>query len=830
LSFSRGDLLTRLIVLVAAASAPAIAVHAYLQSDLRAGADRAMLGTARHGAELLHAELGSVVEGARQVASLLGQLPSVQQFSSDCAVSLAAINRAMPRYDLLRVVDENARVICSITEQPSMVDAQQRQQNEMALARGNFEADVVMPGKTGAGPVVAFSQPFAGRDQRRGVVNIGISTRWIVEHVAALHLPAGATATIADRDGIILATIPASGLEGMRLEPPLLGLLDASQVGASLLQDEAGGRRPTGFVPISAPPVGLFVAVSLSPAATVSMMADRGRQADLMMVFGTVLSFGLALAVGQIFVRRPTNALLDAARQWSLGDLETRVEISSGRHTEFGKLALAFNAMAAALARQRFEAAELLDTLEARVAARTDELVKSRDRLQVSMAQQAKSEASLNQMQKLQAVGQLAGGIAHDFNNLLTAVISALEILRNRLPAEDERSQRLLDSALHAADRGGRLTSKLLSFSRRQLLVPVPIDLNTVLLGMVSLLTTTLGRNIRVETGLAPALWPALVDPNQVESAILNLALNARDAMPDGGTLRLSTINVSIPVSNESTEHETSAVTGAGRTSLVQQERLAGDFVMIRVRDTGNGMAPAVLARAFEPFFTTKRQGRGTGLGLSQVHGLAAQSGGEVRLSSEVGLGTTVSLLLPRAAVGSDIGSRPDNGTSRPVGLKVLLVDDDVDVRNLTAEMLSELGHRSMRAADGPEALALLDDEGDIDILLTDYAMPGMDGLELIEQVRRERPSIRAVLMTGHADIDLSRHVREHPVLRKPFTMAALSQVLESMSIHSNDMARHPGPTQIGPVQIDPTQVDPTQIGPTRPDAAKTGQDKVRQP
>lgn len=802
MSFRRGDLLTRLIVLVSAASAPAIAVHAYLQSDLNADAERGVLTTALHGAELLHAELGSMVEGARQVATMLGQLPSVQQFSSACTVPLGAAVRAMPRYELLRVVDEDGRVICSSTEQPPVVGALQRQRNEMALARGSFEADMMMPREAGAGAVMAFSQAFTGQDQRRGIINVGISTRWMVEHVAALRLPAGATATIADRDGIILADIPAAGLSGTRLTPPLLGLLDASQVGASLLQDDVGGRRPYGFVPISAPPGGLFVAVGLSPVAMSGMMADRGSQADLLMVLGTILSFGLAMAVGQIFVRRPTNALLDAARRWSMGDLETRVEVNSGRHSEFGKLALAFNAMAAALGRQRVEAAELLDTLEARVAARTDELVKNRDRLQVSMAQQAKSEASLNQMQKLQAVGQLAGGIAHDFNNLLTAVISALEILRQRLPAEDERNHRLLDSALHAADRGGRLTSKLLSFSRRQLLVPVPIDLNVILLGMVSLLTTTLGRPIRVETGLAPALWPALADPNQVESAILNLALNARDAMPDGGTLRISTINVSIPVAAGLADPEVSAIAGVSGSAsgsvsapgspgglMVQQERLAGDFVMIRVSDTGGGMKPEVLARVFEPFFTTKRQGRGTGLGLSQVHGLVAQSGGEVRLSSEVGLGTTVSLLLPRATAASDTARPPDDGTARSVGLKVLLVDDDADVRSLTAEMLTELGHRPISASDGLAALAALDDADDTDILLTDYAMPGMDGLELIEQVTRERPAMRAVLMTGHADVDLSRHILVHPVLRKPFTMAALAKVLESMSIHRNDIA-----------------------------------------
>jgi CheY-like chemotaxis protein len=216
---------------------------------------------------------------------------------------------------------------------------------------------------------------------------------------------------------------------------------------------------------------------------------------------------------------------------------------------------------------------------------------------------------------------------------------------------------------------------------------------------------------------------------------------------------------------------------------------LSGDFVMIRVSDTGIGMKPEILSRAFEPFFTTKKQGRGTGLGLSQVHGLAAQSGGEVRLSSEPGLGTTVSLLLPRAEADASRlqgGSAP--GTARAMGLQVLLVDDDADVRSLTAEMLAGLGHRPLTAASADAALRMLDDEPETDVLLTDYAMPGMDGLELIARAANEFPGLRMILMTGHADVDLSRQPLRHPVLRKPFTMAALAQVVDSLAIHRDDM------------------------------------------
>jgi len=346
---------------------------------------------------------------------------------------------------------------------------------------------------------------------------------------------------------------------------------------------------------------------------------------------------------------------------------------------------------------------------------------------------------------------------------------------------------RLIDNALHAADRGGRLTSQLLTFSRRQRLLPVATDLNTVVLGMLSLLTTTLGRDIRVETGLARLLWPALVDPHQVESAILNLALNARDAMPNGGTLRISTSNVTLP-------HALPVPSGAGFAEgpVTPVSPQAGEYVMIRVSDTGIGMPPSVLARIFEPFFTTKQTGRGSGLGLSQVHGLAAQSGGELRAESQPGLGTSISLLLPRAkTAAARVAGQPDLVAAGQTRLRVLVVDDDADVRKLTGEMLSELGHQPLLVGDGDAALAALSQQaaGDadgqglerIDLLLADYAMPGQNGMEVIAQASRSWPSVSAILVTGHADIDGPFLVGGQKVLRKPFTMAALASALEEL-------------------------------------------------
>ena len=317
-------------------------------------------------------------------------------------------------------------------------------------------------------------------------------------------------------------------------------------------------------------------------------------------------------------MRQPTRALVGAAQRWSSGDLTARASLGPSAAREFAKLATALNAMADAFRRQRGELQHLNNTLEARVEERTQELVASRNQLQVEVAEREKTEASLQQAQKLQAIGQLAGGIAHDFNNMLTAVTGALELLRRRMPPGNVSLLRLVADALAATERGGRLTVQLLAFARRQRLLPAPTDLNEVVSGLSNLLQSTLDRSIRLDQSLDPALWPAMVDQAQVEAAILNLALNARDAMETGGVLTIATSNVQRRA--DDTMHNV--------------PRPPGDYVAVSVSDTGTGMSPEILLRVFEPFFTTKAPGRGSGLGLSQVHGLAVQSGGDVAVES----------------------------------------------------------------------------------------------------------------------------------------------------------------------------------------------------
>ena len=351
----------------------------------------------------------------------------------------------------------------------------------------------------------------------------------------------------------------------------------------------------------------------------------------------------------------------------------------------------------------------------------------------------------------MEAVGQLTGGIAHDFNNLLTAVVGSLDLLLRR--TDDSLLQRLAGNALKAAERGAKLTSQLLAFSRRQRLVPVAVHPNAIIAGMEEMLARTIGPHVVLATELDSALWAALVDPTQLEMMILNLVINARDAMPKGGDLTIATRNVE-------------AVPPA-----LSPELKPGEYVAISVTDTGTGMSPTVLAKAFEPFFTTKEQGKGTGLGLAQLYGFAKQSHGTVRIESAEGDGTTVSIYLPRTR--ETCGEAP--ATVRPTGhsrsARVLVVDDDDDVRSVTISMIEEIGYKVVGVDTGEKALDVLG-EGDFSIILTDVAMPGMTGVELARRARALTPTTPIIFSSGYADVQaFGDELEDEVVLRKPFKL-----------------------------------------------------------
>ncbi len=353
-------------------------------------------------------------------------------------------------------------------------------------------------------------------------------------------------------------------------------------------------------------------------------------------------------------------------------------------------------------------------------------------------ARLARTEDALRQAQKMEAVGQLTGGIAHDFNNMLTGIIGGLDMIRRNLPeTRSEKVDRYLSAASVSAQRAAGLTQRLLAFSRRQSLDVVAVDVGALVEGIEDLLRRTLGENIALDVRRAPDLWRAKTDANQLESALLNLTINARDAMPDGGRLTIETANVHLD---------------AGYTETVD-ELEPGDYLVVAVSDTGTGMTDSVIAKAFDPFFTTKPIGQGTGLGLSMIYGFAHQSGGHVRIESAEGRGTTITLYLPRFRGGADASAAVERYEPLPRarGESVLVVEDDSAVRMLIADVLDGLGYRVIEAWDGPAALPILASDMRIDLLVSDVGLPGMSGREVAEIARHYRPQLKVLFVTGYA-------------------------------------------------------------------------------
>ncbi|MGO4523647.1 ATP-binding protein [Microvirga sp. 2MCAF35] len=416
------------------------------------------------------------------------------------------------------------------------------------------------------------------------------------------------------------------------------------------------------------------------------------------------------------------------------------------------------------LARQKAEQAtedlkRLNETLEERVAQ--------------EVAERMKAEEALRQAQKMEAVGQLTGGIAHDFNNLLTIIVGNIELLQRRLPEGNERLERAANHAMEATRRAATLTQRLLAFSRRQPLEPKPIDANKLVAGMSELLRRTLGEMIVLETVLAGGLWRTQADPNQLENAIVNLAVNARDAMPGGGKLTIETANT--------------------RLDEAYVEALAetvppGQYVQVSVSDTGTGMDKATMEKVFEPFFTTKAAGKGTGLGLSQVYGFVRQSNGHVRIYSELGEGTTIKIYLPRL-----IGSveEPDEAPAqRPAMVKgsgetILVVEDEPALRAYAIEALRDLGYRALEAANGREALSLVEQHPEIALLFTDVVLTGgMNGRVLADEVTRHKPDLPVLYTTGYTANAIVHHGRLDSgthLIGKPFTYAELATKVRRM-------------------------------------------------
>jgi signal transduction histidine kinase len=416
---------------------------------------------------------------------------------------------------------------------------------------------------------------------------------------------------------------------------------------------------------------------------------------------------------------------------------------------------------------KQHECRRLNEDLEGLVRDRTAELAAANHQLRSQIEEREKVESTLRQMQRLEAVGQLTSGVAHDFNNLLTVVLGNISFLEKGLSAigvDGKLTQRLANMRM-AAERGAKLTDQLLSFSRRQRLEPRSLNVNDAVGQMRGLLQSTLGGSIEIKAQLSTDVWHALADPTQLELAILNLAINARDAMSGVGRLTIRTGNAKL---------------GPPRSP---EEPPAGEYVMVCVADTGSGMAEEVRAKAFEPFFTTKGPGKGSGLGLSQILGFAKQSGGGIRLDSRIGEGTAIYIYLPRAKSESESQAIPAPSTSskRFSGSTILLVDDDDGVRDVTASMLRDSGYVVVEAGSGGAALEIIQSGIALDLVLLDFAMPGMNGAELARRVQRKRPGLPILFVTGFAQQSALSGVGDAFIVRKPFVNDELDQKIRSI-------------------------------------------------
>ena len=442
--------------------------------------------------------------------------------------------------------------------------------------------------------------------------------------------------------------------------------------------------------------------------------------------------------------------------------------------------ALGLNAAARKEAENESERAE---ALEMAVRERTQELWEANQALKAEAAEREAAEAQLRQVQKMEAVGQLTGGIAHDFNNMLAVVVGGIDLAKRRLNGPRREVLHHLTNAMEGATRAAALTRRLLSFARSEPLLPERVDSRELVTGMSELLDRTLGERVKVVTKLDGSGWPVFVDSHQLENAILNLAVNARDAMDGTGTLTIDTANVSV---------------AANEVGDIR----AGEYLRLSVTDTGCGMTDEVKERAFEPFFTTKPVGKGTGLGLSQIFGFAHQSGGEVGIESELGKGTTVSLYLPRTEAAAPVRLHPQvaGGEAEPTvpGARILLVEDDQRVRAATVDALEDLDYQPIACAGGAEAIALFDAQ-EFDLVISDVIMPEMTGPELVRILKARKPHVAVLFVTGYVGEGESEDLVGYELLRKPFTVGALaSAVAAALARPVNEPRRSGGAAAAG--------------------------------
>jgi signal transduction histidine kinase/ActR/RegA family two-component response regulator len=793
---------TRLVLLILGCLLPILGAQIYSQVNLYAERHEQLRGLVLRQAELANADMASIIDSVHQLGTLAGQFSAVRASGERCSVRLTALRQNLAQYRFLALFSPvDGSLLCASDGAPTGFSAAHPPWTAGLLTTRDLSVGQLAsdPTQKGSFLPIAVRVPGLGTGDQPGVLLVGLATDWLEQHLETAKVDRGpamsrAALIIADRAGNVLGRVPDSAdWSGRPLPEWLRPLLNRESQGVETIVDPSGHTVVAAYVPNTSPPTGLTIIDALMlPELTADI--DQATYRDLLVIGGAALvALVLAWFAGRRFIYQPTEALLQAARRWREGDLSARAKLPDA-DSEFAALAESFNAMAAGLQAREMERRMQSSFLEAQVAERTRELSESNNRLQVEIAGREKTEAALHQAQKLQAVGQLAGGIAHDFNNMLATVLGNLELMERRVSqagvdwtiADTDRLQRLIERATGAVTRGGQLTSRLLAFSRRQPLTAHATDVNALLRELITLASSTLGRRVQVVSELADDLWPAMIDPSQVEAAILNLCLNARDAMAEGGHLTIHTRNVTVEP-------------GDGRRA--DNDLLPGGYVQVCISDTGTGMSPEVKARAFDPFFTTKGPSAGSGLGLSQVYGMARQSGGNVVIDSTPNVGTHVVLSLPRATTieGSDSPEGEDPTEFSADGMRselVLVVDDDTAVRQVTVEMVHDLGCEVVQAAGGAQALTLI---GQLPrspgFILLDYAMPEMNGLQLARALRERGITAPIALVTGYAELSEADIAAEQlgGLLRKPFTIRELRTLLTQLRTVRESAVAEPG-------------------------------------
>src|SRR3954447_7590848 len=734
------SLRTRLLILVIAAMLVPASLVGLRFVQNRSSEINAALANLAASADDIASDLGEKIQGTAQLHYGLARARDLDtRDKAACSAFLSDVREEYPQFTGILTIDPDGSLFCDSLRTNRTLDLRDRAYFKQVLVSRSVVVEPVFGRLTGIS-VLQIAYPVRSE---AGALKLVLLASFNLRKFAEYHhkrLLAEKDILLIDAKGTVLVA-PSTGwtapVGASIAGSDLLRFATAPDQNAFQEVTDRDGRTQVWAIAHS-PSIrdaGLFILVGRSKDGLVAAANRRLYEDMAILAVALLLLLAGVWILATVSVGRQVGRLANMAKRLGLGDLSARIPPPHPRG-ELGGLMTLLNGTAESLEQQRAAIADL--------------------------------NQKLSQSQKMEAMGQLTGGVAHDFNNLLTVILGNAEYLAERLAANKEL-HRIADSIATAAERGSDLTRSLLAFARKQPLMPQEIDIGQKILGVEQLLRRTLGEHIECEFLLDRDLWPASVDPGQLTSALLNLVLNARDAMPDGGKLTVEVRNVSL-----------------GEADIdVNGETRPGDYVMVAVTDTGCGMSAEVAGRAFEPFFTTKEVGKGTGLGLSMVYGFAQQSGGSMQIRSEPGHGTAVRLFFPRVATPQASAAR-STGPAKPTGSEtILVVEDDDMVRGYVEGELKALGYRVIVTRDAPAALAIVRGPEKIDLLFTDVVMPGgMFGTELAKEAAGLRPDLKILLTSGHTEHPVEaiggagRDVR---ILEKPYRRHDLATTLRSV-------------------------------------------------